>query len=253
MLRRVGEAFDESTAPLEERLEHLESLQDLQDRMTADRAASDLLLVQTVKERPTFEATAKLLERAQDQQLFQDLKLKGGTKRETLISLTWQNFVGFLYENFPDFDPSVLEENPQLEPHIEIRYVPVVAQGSSAASEWWPTQSREEAWKSFLDACESEGIPTTDINMRAVFESLASSYGAMIEARRSPEDDPQRLQGNLILLVNAEWALTSAGLESRISGECLQPQSDLNEGCPEGHDRRLWKEAAAYAEIGSAN
>lgn len=208
--------------------------------------------MEAVRERPTFEATAELLERAENQRLFEDLILWGGTERDTLIGLTWRNFAGHLHDNYPDFDPSVLEENPHFELHIEIRYVPAVAGGRSAASEWWPSQPRDEAWKSFLDVCEREGIPTTDIDVRIVFESLASSYGAMVAARRSPAEDPRRLQGSLILLVNAEWAITSAGLESRIGTQCLRPDVDLGEDCPDGHDQQLWQEAAAYAELVSS-
>ena len=249
LLREVDEVFDEHTAPLRRRVEHLETLQDLQDAITADREALDSTLTATVRERPDFESTAELLERAQDQQLFGDLRLRGGGDPEILISLTWENFAGFLHENYPDFDPDVLEENPHFNQHIMIRAVSSIGEEPSAASEWWPTQSVEQAWKDFLDSCERGATPTTDIDIRSVFEALAASYWAMIDARRSPLGDPRRLQGRLVLLVNEQWAITTAGLESRMGDYCARPPLGNDEHCPKGHDGELWQEAIFYARL----
>ncbi len=73
-----------------------------------------------------------------------------------------------------------------------------------------------EAAVRFWDACQSKDVLIEDINLAAVFQALAASYGAMIEARSSLPDTPQKLHGQLKLPVNDEWAITDAGLESKL-------------------------------------
>ena len=248
LLQAVGEALEEGAAPLVERLERLESLQEMQDRISADRTESDFALAKAVRQRPTFENVAAMLERAQEQCLFEDIRLRGGIKTQTLISLAWENFEAVLYKNYPDFDPDVLDENPEFREHILIRCFPEAQDGPSVASEWWPTQSLEEGWRDFLDACEKMQVSTADLNIGHLIEALASSYVTMAEGRRSPANHPERLQGSLIMLVNPEWAITTAGLESRKMSLCLPHHLALVGNCPEGHDDSHWQEALTYTK-----
>lgn len=43
----------------------------------------------------------------------------------------------------------------------------------------------------------------------------------MLNARREAADSPRRLEGNLRILINDHWALTSAGLESLDENVCF--------------------------------
>lgn len=64
-------------------------------------------------------------------------------------------------------------------------------------------------------------------------------------------DTPQKLHGQLRLLVNDEWAITDAGLESRLSNYCSESLGEGREGenRPDGHDANLWDEAVFYAHL----
>ena len=79
----------------------------------------------------------------------------------------------------------------------------------------------------------------------------------MVEARQAPEGSRKRLNGKLMLLINDEWALTSAGLEGIESDHFFQWELTtgprlyipLNEDgeCPSGCQDHLWEEAKYYA------
>lgn len=238
---------DERTAEITERVELLERLQALQDKITADRrtAASDL--VRRVREQPDFESTAELLEKAQDQLLFSSLRLRTGQDHGTLVSMTWETIspdvlrvMGEYIAGGEYFDADALVED-----HILLHAFSVFGEGSSAASPWLATQTLTEAWNAFLDTCERERVPTLDLGLPAVFEALTTSYAVMTDSRQRAPSDPRRIRGRLILLVNDEWAITDEGLESRIDG--VSPwTAKAEESCPGGHDEQLWQEAVTY-------
>ena len=243
---------DERAAELTERIEHLESLRELQGRITANRQSAESVLLDKVREQPDFESTAELLEKAQAQRLFSDLKLRTGSDRETLMSLTWESASPDVLRALAEFVMS--EEYEYIDPdlligdHILFRVFSVIGEAYSASSPWSPTQTLTEAWNVFLNACDREGVPATSIDLVIVFEALAASYEAMIDSRRSPSG-PRKLQGRLILLVNDEWAITDAGLESRVASYSSQSCPEEGERSPAGHDEQLWQEAVSYWSV----
>ena len=248
----VDERVDERTAELTERIEHLESLRELQDRITADRQSAAAALLAKVREQPDFESTAELLEKAHDQHLFSDLKLRTGSDRGTLMSMTWESASPDVLRALDEFVMS--EEYEYIDPdfligdHILFHVFSLTEEASLVRSSWPPTQTLTEAWNTFLDACGHQGVPTK-FDMSVVFEALTASYGAMSDSRENPSGDPRRLQGRLVLLVNDEWAITDAGLESRLANYCSQSCPDEGEHCPAGHDEQLWQEAVFYWSV----
>ena len=249
-IRVVDERVDERTAELTERVEHLESLRALQDRVTANRQSAESALLDKVREQPDFESTAELLEKAQDQRLFSDLRLRTGSDRETLMSMTWERASPDVLRALDEFAMSeeyeYLDADLLIGDHILLHVFSLTGEASSARSPWSPTQTMTEAWNAFLDACGREGVPATSIDLVTVFEALAASYEAMIDSRRSPPGDPRKIQGRLILLVNDEWAITDAGLESRVASYSSQSCPEEGERSPAGHDEQLWQEAVSY-------
>ena len=239
---------DEKTAEIKDRVEYLENVQKLQTKIAADRQNSVSLLMAKVREEPDFDSISELLEDAEKRQLFSDIKLRTGSNRDSLMSLGWN--AGFRPSPAEAVDPDwpTLE---QMEFYLdEIWLSAVTASGEeSALTCWSPGETVEEAWNNFLDACERDGIAPSKFDLPALFDMLAASYGAMTEARRSPEDSPRRLQGHLRMLVNDQWAITDEGLESRRSGLVLRSRPEGTAPCPEGHDEQLWQEAMIYSQL----
>ena len=198
---------DERTAGLRERVEHLENLRELQSNIAADRQTAASRLIEKMREDPDFESTAELLEKAHDQHLFRDIRLRSGSDRETLMSLTWTPGYRPSPLELTDPDWSTLELQEFHLDNIELSAISATGE-DSAVSHWSPGESVGEAWNNFLDACERDGAVPTKFDLAAMFDALATSYGAMIEARRSPADDPRRLHGRLRMLINDEWAIT---------------------------------------------
>ena len=221
---------DESTTEMRERIEHLESLRELQQRVEADREVATTELIKRVRERPDFESTARLLREAREKDFFSDLQLRSGDDTTTLVNLTLTSW---------NWDDDV----------IRLVISPFGIEGDPAQIEWEYGTTIGETWGACLDACERKAVPTSRIDLAAVFESLASSYNAMTQARRSAADSPGRLQGKLRLLVNDEWAITDMGLESRISSFHLLWYPDETHACPHHHDEALWEEAIFYAPL----
>ena len=221
---------DGSTTEMRERIEHLEGLRELQQRLEAGREAATTELIKKVSEQPDFESTARLLRQAGDKDLFGDLQLRSGDDTTTLVNLTLTSW------NWED-------------DAIRLAISPFDIEGDPAQIEWQYGVTIGEAWGACLDACERKAVPTSGIDLAAVFKSLASSYNAMIQARRSAADSPGRLQGRLRLLVNDEWAVTDMGLESRISSFHLPWYPDETHACPRDHDEALWEEAIFYAPL----
>lgn len=60
-----------------------------------------------------------------------------------------------------------------------------------------------------------------DFDLAYAFRSLANSLEVMLNARLEVADSPRRLEGNLRILINEHWALTSAGLESLDQDICF--------------------------------
>lgn len=228
---------EENTAEIRERIDQLESLRDLQQRVEAERHAAASGLMDKVRERPDFDSTVELLVEAREKALFSErIHLRCGSNQDFLMYLYIGDHLVFLALGE---DPIEDGQGP-----IEITVYSPTDTFPSAESYWWAGEPVEEAWNSLLDACERKSVPIEGIDLTDVFESLAASYGAMIEARRSPAGDPRRLQGKLRFLVNDEWAMTTAGLESRLS-----THSFTLEVCPEGHDTSQWEEAVYYAPL----
>ena len=222
--------LDESTTEMRERIEHLEGLRELQQRVEADREAATTELIKSVSEHPDFESTARLLREAREKDFFSDLQLRSGDDTTILMNMTLISW------NWDD-------------DAIRVVISPFGIEGGPAQIEWEYGTTIGEAWGACLDACERKAVPTSRIDLVAVFESLASSYNAMTEARRSAADSPGRLQGKLRLLVNDEWAITDIGLESRISSFHLRWYPDETHACPRDHDEELWGEAIFYAPL----
>ncbi len=261
-VREIGEAagtaatdtarriVGESTAEIRERLERLENLQELQDRIAADRQAAESDLINKVGKHPDFESTSKLLERAENLCLFDDLELRTGCDR-TLMKLTWVDAdhlsrieyveIGVMYPAPGELD--LLSE------HIVFSAISTTGKVPFAKSYWFNPETLQVAWNSFLDACQREDIPTTQIKVTEVFKALAESYQAMMDSRHRTRSDPRRLQGKLRLLVNDEWVITTAGLESRISSHCSQSHPAEDAQSPAGHNERLWQEAAHFFRL----
>ena len=257
LVRDVSEAagsvatqiVDASTAEIRARVERLENLGELQDRVAEDRGAATSDLVDRVREQPDFESTVDLLESAEDLRLFSDLRLRSGSDPRMLMSLAWEPSMSDVEKKYPDCDPDFFVDNPQFRDHILIGAILPTEEVPVAESQWFSEQSLEDAWKEFLDACEREDVPTRDFELALVFQLLAESYETMLDSRRSPPSNPGRLRGRLILLINSEWAITEAGMESRIGGFCSESCPDGVEHCPTGHDESLWKEAVFYARL----
>ena len=230
---------EEGTAEIRERIEQLDTLREVQQRVESERRAAASQLMNTVREQPDFDSTFALLEEALMKDLFsRDLRLRCGSNQGLLMDVRIDDRLLPLIamEDLIPLDSLCLE----IAVHSPTDTLP------SAKSWWCIGESIKEAWNSFLDACEREAVPMEGIGLTDVFSALASSYGVMIEARRSPVGDPMRLQGTLRLLVNDEWVITTAGLESRLSNDCFDA-IPFDESCAKGHDKSLWTEAVFYA------
>ena len=77
-----------------------------------------------------------------------------------------------------------------------------------------------------------------------------------MEARNAASDSVQRLKGKLMFLINDEWVVTDAGLETTESDYCYRwyenpPHGDYidlhNEPGPPNCQQTLWEEARYYA------
>ena len=238
LMRKVGETtqriVDEGTAGLRERIAKLETLR--------EAAASDLM--DKVRERPDFDTTWELLTDADNRNLFsEDFKVRSGGNREILMEIA--------ISDWPRIMDELMEPTPLDKFYIDIFAVSATEEAPVVASRWWRSESIDEAVVRFWDACQSKEVLTEEIDLAAVFQELTASYGAMIEARRSLPDTPQKLHGQLRLLVNDEWAITDAGLESRLNSYCLESFGEGGEGenRPDGHDANLWDEAIFYAHL----
>ena len=238
LMRKVGETtqriVDEGTAGLRERIAKLESLR--------EAAASDLM--GKVREDPDFDSTWELLAEADKRNLFsEDFKVRSGGNREILMEIA--------ISDWPRIMDELMEPIQMGQVYIDILAVSAIEEAHVVATQWWSGESFDDAVNRFWDECQSKEVLTEDIDLAAVFQSLAASYGAMIEARRSLPDAPQKLHGQLRLLVNDEWAITDAGLESRLSNYCLESFGEGGEGenRPDGHDANLWDEAVFYAHL----
>ena len=244
----AAKVTDERTAEIRERIEHLESLQEIQSKIATDRQTAVSRLMAKIREAPDFESTAELLEHAETGQLFRDIRLRSGSDRDFLMSFKWR--AGFRPSPIEAMDPDWATLERMEFDLDEICLSATSAAGEeSAVSYWSPGESVEEAWNNFLDACEREGVAPTRFELSVVFDELAASYGAMIEARRSPEDSPRRLHGRLRMLVNDQWAITDEGLESRRSSYISQSRPPGTAQCPAGHDEQLWQEALFYSRL----
>ena len=235
---------EESTAEIRERIEKLETLREKQQRVEAKRHAATSQLIDKVREQPDFDSTLALLAEARMKDLFSPhFSLRCGSNQNLLMDLRIDERL------LPLIATGELIDEDQI--CIEITVHSPTGTLPSAESYWWGGESIEEAWNGFLDACESKAVPMEGIGLTDVFAALAASYGVMIDARRSPVGDPMRLQGELRLLVNDEWVITSAGLESRLSNDRFEgtPAMPPNEDCPNGHDKSLWAEAVFYAYL----
>ena len=232
---------DESTAEIRERIEQLETLREVQQRIAAERQAAATQLMDKVREQPDFASTFKLLDEAHMKNLFaRDLSLRCGSNQELLMGI----HIDDMQLNF-DATGEPVESDPY---YLDIKVHSPTNTLPSAESYWSADESIKRAWNSFLDACEKESVPMDGIDLTDVFAALAASYEVMIEARRSPAGDPKRLQGQLKLLINDEWAITSTGLESRLSNHSFATIV-YEEDCPNGHSKTLWIEAVFYAGL----
>ena len=100
-------------------------------------------------------------------------------------------------------------------------------------------------------------LPLDKLSLERCVLHIQESHRLMVEARQAPEGSRKRLNGKLMLLINDEWALTSAGLEGIESDHFFQWELTtgprlyipLNEDgeCPSGCQDHLWEEAKYYA------
>ena len=113
-----------------------------------------------------------------------------------------------------------------------------------------------------MAACERANQSTQDIDFETAFISLTESYDLMVDSRAGETGDTIRLDGQLILRINEEWAITHIStdvvsgfhvLEGLLSDHKfetwpLTTEEDADRGlCPEGYDPVLWEDALHYA------
>lgn len=85
---------------------------------------------------------------------------------------------------------------------------------NSSTVEWVDPKTADTAASEIEAVLERENTAVDDFDLATALQNLASSVKTMREARAAPAGSGRRLEGQLAVLINHSWAITTAGLES---------------------------------------
>ena len=118
---------------------------------------------------------------------------------------------------FFDVEPMRLSPEPA---YVDGERVPVPIKTDSTVL--WMDEDPAEIGAQLVAGLDRRNTPRHGFGFGFAIEQLLRSIEVMRAARSAPADDPRRLKGRLRLLVNDEWAYTSAGLEAVSSATLFQ-------------------------------
>ena len=250
---------EDRTRQLDERLSRVEGIRDIQDQVHSQRDREATQLAQRLRGVPEYSDLTALFSDANLRGLFHHLWLKCGTNRALLLNFTPMEvrrgdglYLGWHISMTLGRALSHPQVSPGVSDHFGTNLETVLA------SEWMPEESFATAYRRFTDACQRANQPIGDMDFATALGSLASSYEMMGRSRNSAVDNTARLEGNLTLLVNDEWAITWGEHGSHMLEGLLDDQGYLvwpliehedtdRDACPEGYTMACWEEALFYA------
>lgn len=239
------------TEAIEKRLIKLESISDIQARERDRFEQETERIIATVGDDASFSSVNELLDhgielelfaktlllRCSDdlgQPLFETSQRTYETETEMIDAISF----GIVALTHPDFLP---EEYSWLDHDIH----------------WLSGTDPAEFINGVFSGLTKANVPHDKFSLQTLVSNLQESHRLMIEARHASQGSGKRLKGRLMLLINDEWVMTDAGLESIKSdhfyrwyenpsyGDNLPDLS--NEPCPPDCQQTLWEEATYYA------
>ena len=244
------------TAGLQERIVRLENLDEAHEQERAHRRTSNEATVQRVlNDELTAAAVGELLVDAIEDRLLVDdtFGVRTGTAPDSPVlyfcALSAANGVAALWL---DFEPLMISNQPIDVPDLGEMFAP---RGTDSTVMWIHDETAAEVASGLEAGLERTNTPANGFSFSYALTQLATSIEIMRVARAAPADDPRRLQGKLILLVNDDWVITTAGLESLSTPN----RFPINAGAfgnllprhvrlPDGFDETLtgWEEAQTW-------
>jgi hypothetical protein len=117
---------------------------------------------------------------------------------------------------FLDFEPFQMAAEP-----IVVDGTPIPVPSRTASTVMWGEEDAASIGAELQAGLERRNEPTQEFGFGHAIEMLLRSLEAMRQARVAPADSPDRLQGQLRVLINRQWAYTSHGLEALASETAL--------------------------------
>ena len=252
------------TRELDERLTRVEGIRDIQDRVRSQRRRAATQLAERLRvDVPEYSDVYELLSDAASRRLFGELWLRCGTSPNLLLKIEAGHIQPPLGQA-PVWMIFITLGRISIRPLLSagVREARGGRPDGFVSSAWEPDTPFEVAYEEFVAACERANQSTQNIDFGTAFISLTESYDLMVDSRAGETGDTIRLDGQLILRVNEEWAITHIStdavsgfhaLEGLLSDHRFEtwPLVTVDDAdddlCPDGYDPVLWAEALHYA------
>lgn len=214
----AAEAVRSETAGFQERIVRLENLDEARQQERDRRYRSnDDMIRKVLAEELTAASLGELLVVAINDRLVDDRSFGVRTSDDPdspvlhFCVLTAKNGVAALWLDF-----EALSTNSQVIDVPGVGPVPAPV-GTEAAAMWIDGDSADKLAVDLELGLERINQPTNGFDLGYAIKRLTSSLEVMWRARALPAGSPQRLHGQLILLINDHWAITTHGVESIVT------------------------------------
>lgn len=242
------EVVREETEPLTQRILTLEELADEQVRQRRDLRDEVAEIARGLRSQPTRSVLVDAFSKADELELFDPHLFRVRTATEIDSPHLFFYFerigdarlwLGFRSILFGHTDPSQWDmwEGPSA--------------GDPVGIEWGETQSTAEIMRLLeVELLASEIEFRSAFSFAHAFQMLADSLEASFAVRTADSESGSRLDGVIVCVINAEWAITTHGLESLRTSCCYPLDEKVPDGspCPRNHSNSLWDEALEYFE-----
>lgn len=242
------EVVREETEPLAQRILSLEELADEQVRQRSDLRDEVTRIARGLRSQPTRIVLVDAFSKADELELFDPhfFNVRTATEIDSPDlffyferigdARLWLGFRSILFGH-TDLSQWDLWDGPPV--------------GDPVGVEWSEAQSTAEVMRLLeVELLASEIEFSSAFSFPRAFQMLADSLEASFAVRTADSESGSRLNGAIVCVINAEWAITTHGLES-LRTSCRYPLDEKvpdNSPCPPNHSNSLWDEALEYFE-----